>query len=48
MSEFDDTQTVIPAWERTKLDQPYREENVLLEEEDFPYPDNKDNHYGNN
>ena len=25
MNEFNDTQTVTPAWERTKLDQPYDE-----------------------
>ena len=45
MNEFNDTQTVTPAWERTKLDQPYREEDILLEEEDFSYSDTKDNHY---
>jgi len=45
MNEFNDTQTVTRAWERPELDQPYREEDLLLEEEDFPYSDTKDDHY---
>ena len=44
MSEFNDP-TVTTAWDGFKREEDILLEDVLLEEEDFSYSDNKDNHY---